>query len=103
MAFRARRARRRRIVTIGEMLRGWARGFIYMFLAVALVTIVSTVGQNLQGVAVITTPIQVGSDPTTGAPQYLEIDLGWIFNLIAVFTAILGFLYGVRQVLRVRI
>lgn len=103
MSLVVRRRRRRNIVTLGEQLRGWARGLVYMFLAVALVTIVSAVGQNLVGVAVITTPIQIGTDPNTGAPQYLEIDLGWIFNVIAVFAAILGFLYGVRLLLRVRI
>ncbi len=103
MAFVVRRRRRRNVVTLGEMFRGWARGFTYIFLAVALVTIVASVGDQLVGLATITTPIQTGTDPTTGAPQYLTIDLGWIFNVVAVIASILGFLYGIRLVLRVRL
>jgi hypothetical protein len=101
VAFRIRR-RRRNIVTLGEMLRGWVKGFAYIFLAVALVTIVSSVGSDLMGLATITTPIQTGTD-ANGNPTYLTIDLGWIFNVVSVFAAVLGFLYGVRLVLRVRI
>ena len=101
MAFRIRR-RRRRIVTLGEQLRQWARGLVYIFLAVGLVTIVSLIGDQLTGLATITTPLQIGTD-ANGNPQYLTIDLGWVFNVIAVFAGILGFLYGVRLLLRIRI
>jgi len=96
------RRRRRRVVTLGEMLRGWARGFVYIFLAVTLITIVSLVGKQLVGLASLTTPIQTGTD-ANGNPVYLTIDLGWIFNLLAVFSGILAFMYGIRQVLRVRL
>ena len=93
MSARVRRRRRNRF-TLGEYLRSFGLGVVYLVLAGAVALLASTTGDVLSGYAAFN--VTIGGNTIT-------LDLGFIPKVAGGIAAVLMFMYGLYRVARVRL